>query len=774
MEVVSLDEYISKEKEMNKPSLSFNLLWLTVQISLAFFVGFLIYSLSLRGWIHHLVGHGLMYDALELVLLVLFSAPFFYLAVYKKLKEKVIRDQEVLDQYEKFRVILETSPLGAYIYGKTGFLYVSPTFCETLGYDVHQFTGKLIEEVPGLDHETIQKVLENANNRFKNISAPGIYSIPAQKADGTTLTLEIRANLSAFQNERIIVGTIDDITDRTKLEMNLRQSESIYKQLFQSSNDSIILFNLEGKIMEINPAGVELLGYRLREDVINKQYLEMIYPDDVVLVSETFSKALLGESVTIDCRVILENQELKTFSVNAMPYYQHNEIAGVFCLARDITEEKTRELTIQRLALQDDLTGLPNRRHFNEVFLSALLKAEKENYNVALIYMDLDRVKAVNDNLGHMTGDELLKQVGARFKETLRGKGMIARVGGDEFAVILPDYQVLSEVTKTANELLESLMNPFLLNYHYIRVNTSIGVALFPENGQSVKTLLQASDTAMYFAKNQGGNRIQFYDSAMDIRNEEDFYLEHDLALAIEKEEFFLVYQPKVDGETQEIRAAEALVRWKHPAKGVISPAKFIPIAEKTGLIVQLGEWVLREACRQAKEWQKKGIPPLRMAVNISGVQFKQLNVSKLIREILEKTELEAKWLEIEITESVLMDQDEFTTLGLSELKAMGVYISLDDFGTGYSSMKYLNKFRLNALKIDRAFISKINEREEQASITKAILQLGHALGMHVLAEGVETEEELDFLREIGIDELQGYLLSKPLTTSEFENFIKV
>lgn len=562
------------------------------------------------------------------------------------------------------------------------------------------------------------------------------------------------------------------ISERLKLEADLHQSERMLRQLFESTNDNIILVDIKGLVKEINTVGLNLIGAK-REEAIGKPYPRIFHPDDDPVVAQAMKTVLTGEPTVFECRSFNLNSEVRRFVVNAMPYYENKEIAGVFCLSRDVTEQNKQHETIRQLAYNDYLTGLPNRRFFNDEYVTALNKAVEQNGQVALLYLDLDRLKAINDNLGHATGDELLKQVSIRFRNVINERGFLARIGGDEFTVILDNYNSLTEVTEIVDEIIACLKEPILLNYLHIRASVSIGIAFFPEHGSDATTLFQVADTAMYQAKYYGGNQYRFYNPAFDTNSAEEFYLEHDLALAIQKQEFILEYQPKVDCETLYIRGVEALVRWNHPIKGVISPGKVIPIAEKTGLIAKLGEWVLRETCKQAKEWQENGFPPFRIAVNVSPVQIKHHDLASLVGKILNETGLDAKWLEIEITEGIFLEKHEIITQRLTQLKELGVYISLDDFGTGYSSMQYLKKFRVNGLKIDRAFINHVNEQPEQASITKAILQLGHGLGMHVLAEGVETEEELEFLRGIGVDEIQGYKISKPLSTIDFEIFMK-
>lgn len=753
---------------MGQPTLSINYTRLLIQGIAAFIVGFFLHHLLLESWIHTNLQPGLLQYLFDIFSSILFTAPFFYIAVYRDFKKKAIKDQYILDQYEKFRTILEGSTVGAFIYDEDGFVYVSPKFCRKLGYRSKDFIGKTFSEIPLLTKETQELVTRNVKSRMSGIPVQDLYVVEAKKKDQTKVFLEVRANASPYRNRRMIIGSVIDVTDRLKLETSLRQSEHMYRQLFESNMDAVMLIDKNGIVIEANPMTEVNSGFA-REELVGKPFPEIIHSDDLARIVKEFEKVVLGESIQTECRSIHKTGEEKFYHINAFPFYENGHITGGFCLCRDITNEKKQEKTIQRLAYHDFLTGLPNRHYFTKEFKFILSMAAREDQNVALLYMDLDRVKAVNDNLGHTAGDELLKEVTKRFEQACEGKGVIARIGGDEFTVLLPFYESLTQVTDLANDILISLSEPVHIGNHPIHAKTSVGISLYPHHGDNMEKLIQAADIAMFQAKHLGGNQYQFFDSSNNNKSEEYFHLEHDLIKAVKNDEFFLEYQPKMDGKTLEIRATEALIRWNHPKKGLISPSEFIPLAEETGLIVQIGEWVLREACIQVKEWERKGYPNVRMAVNVSAVQFRQVDMATLIENILKEFSLKPSSLEIEITEGTLIEDNDFITSGIKRLKKLGVYNSLDDFGTGYSSMNYLKQFRLHSLKIDKSFVSNVDQQPELASIVKAIVQLAHGLGMQVVAEGVETENELQFLRNERIDEVQGFILSGPLPASGME-----
>ena len=452
-----------------------------------------------------------------------------------------------------------------------------------------------------------------------------------------------------------------------------------------------------------------------------------------------------------------------------------DEVLG---LVRDISERKRTEEQIRRLAYCDSLTGIPNRQAFLETLERELLRSKEHDKKFAVLFMDLDAFKRINDTLGHDVGDHLLKVVSERLRETIRpsdlvlraehefesssGGSNLARLGGDEFTILIPDLERVEDALNVAHRVKEAMRRPFMIEGHEIFVTASIGISLYPEDGEDCNSLLKYADTAMYHAKNCGKNNAKLYSSSLTMEIMSHVKMEVGLRKALQNNELYLLYQPQIDVPSTQIVGVEALVRWRHPERGIISPTEFIPLAEETGLIVPIGEWVLRTACNQAKAWQSDGGRAIRMAVNLSAKQFKDENLMQIVLSALADTGLDARLLELELTEGTLMDDARATMVTLEQLRGIGVYLSIDDFGTGYSSMNYLKRFDVRALKIDKSFIAGLPQDTENAAITRAIIAMAHGLKMVVVAEGVETDEQLLMLEEYGCDMAQGYFLGHP------------
>jgi len=428
---------------------------------------------------------------------------------------------------------------------------------------------------------------------------------------------------------------------------------------------------------------------------------------------------------------------------------------------------------LRHLATHDALTGLPNRVLLDDRLQQAIAHAGRDMRSFAVLVCDLDRFKLINDSLGHRAGDELLQEVARRLSAVVRTADTVARFGGDEFVLIGTSIADDEEAADLAARVMHVLQAPVRIAAIDIHTSPSIGIAIYPDDGETVQALLAHADAAMYFAKQNGRGNFRRYVAGMHAGTEDRVQLESDLYAAVTGKQFELYYQPKVDTQTGEVRSAEALIRWVHPTRGVVSPAEFIPLAEECGLIGAIGGWVIREACRQARAWQIDGVPTLRVSVNLSASQFRDSGLVDSIRRALDDAGLQARYLEVELTESAVMSDPEQSIAILEQLSAMGVLVSVDDFGTGYSSMSYLRRFPIDKLKIDRVFINEIVSRPEDASIVRAIVSLAHSLRLKVVAEGVETPAQLDFLKTTGCDEYQGYHFSRPLPAAEFERLIR-
>jgi diguanylate cyclase (GGDEF)-like protein len=451
----------------------------------------------------------------------------------------------------------------------------------------------------------------------------------------------------------------------------------------------------------------------------------------------------------------------------------HGDGHGVARALRQAIERKRAELNLQRLAHYDSLTGLANRTLFHNRLEYALANATRRQSCVALMVLDLDRFKAVNDTLGHQAGDRLLTLAAERLGHCVRESDTIARLGGDEFTIILENLGGADEPRVVARKILDVMAKPFVLEGQDVYVTPSIGITLFPYDDDNVDGLLKNADAAMYQVKANGRNGYQFFTAGMNERAVERIRIESGLRQAIDRNEFVLHYQPKVNLQSGRMQGVEALVRWQRPGAGTVSPAEFIPVAEDTGLIIPIGEWVLRKALAQTRIWVDNGLPVCRLAVNICARQFRQGDVAAMISDALRQSGLDGSYLEVEITESVLMEDTDATVVTLQRLKELGVSIAIDDFGTGYSSLNYLKRFPIDTLKIDRSFVSDIPYDQDDAVITRAIIGLAHNLRRSVIAEGVETHEQVRFLRENDCDEAQGYLFSAPINTMQMTGYLE-
>jgi len=523
---------------------------------------------------------------------------------------------------------------------------------------------------------------------------------------------------------------------------------------------------------------------RVAPSVFHKLLLGSVHADDKQAFEMAVQKAVEGEASDISFKACLPNGQEKTILMHLDSSSEPIESSQrIFGTIQDISEQRRAEESIRQLAYYDSITGLPNRDLFKEHLSMALHHAGRNNEKVAVMFLDLDKFKRVNDSLGHEAGDKLLKTISERLSESVRSSDLaardvgemgmsLARLGGDEFTVMLSGLHDVKHVELVAQRVLNRIAEPMMLSGNRVSVSSSIGIAIYPEDGEDIDTLLKNADAAMYEVKSQGRNAICFYDDALRKQSYHRVQLESELHEAMEKDQLVLFYQPKVDAVTCEVLAFEALIRWIHPERGMIPPMDFIPVAEESGLIIPMGKWVIEAACRQHQAWRKAGYPAVSISVNLSAHQFADKGLLDAIREILKATDMSAQYLEFEITETVLMRDADTALAILNAMKEMGLKVSIDDFGTGYSSISYLKHFPADVLKIDRAFVKDLPDDEQDATITNAIILLAKALNLGIVAEGVETKAQLEWLRDKGCDQIQGYLFSPPVPADKAETML--
>jgi diguanylate cyclase (GGDEF)-like protein/PAS domain S-box-containing protein len=575
---------------------------------------------------------------------------------------------------------------------------------------------------------------------------------------------------------RITAEMFANVIERKSSHQALKQNEDKFKELFNNAIDGIFIYELSeegipGKFIEVNDVACSKLGYS-REELLKMTPLDIAAPETVSEIEKTIKKLLNNTNLTYEKIHMTKNGQKIPIEINAH-IFNWNKQKVVQSIARDITDRKRAEETIRRQAYYDVLTNLPNRTLFKDRLEQGMKNAHHNKQMLAVMVLDLDRFKNINETLGHLLGDKLLVAVSERLLGVLHENETIARFGGDEFALLLPQLTQIEDATDHAQKIIELLAAPFKLNEHELHVTTSIGVSFYPDDGESSELVLKNAETAMYRAKDQGRNNYQLYASGMNVSAFKQLLMENSLRRALEKEEFVVYYQPQISLTTQKVIGAEALVRWQHPDLGLVFPNEFIGLAEETGLIVPIGEWIIKKVCEQSKKWQADGFEKMCIGVNLSARQFQQLNLVSTIAKIIADTGLDPQCLGLEVTESIAMKNADFTIAALNEFKKMKIHLSLDDFGTGYSSLSYLKRFPLETLKIDRSFVRDITTDPNDAAIVNAVVALAHSLKLDVVAEGVETEGQLTFLKNHQCDSVQGYIYSHPLSEINFLKFIK-
>lgn len=694
----------------------------------------------------------------------------------RKLAEEALRESE-----SKYSTIVEKGNDGIVILQDGILKFANSKMRELTG-----FTHEEVKESPFLRFVSLQYrdlVMKRYKKRVAGQNVPSKYEIEIISKSGRIIPVEINASYIDYEGRPADMAIVRDISERKLSERALQESEEKYSSLFKHSNDAIFLYDLDGNIIDINQRVLEQFEYARAEIMALK--ISELHPEDAQGVFEAAFRKLSSDGfVNFEIDFRKKNGDLFSAEVSASLF----EVGGkkvIQEIVRDITDRKRAVEQIVYMAYHDTLTDLPNRHLLKDRLRQALESARHYKRLVAVLFLDLDNFKLINDTLGHDFGDILLQKVSGRLVRYLRRSDSVgrpgtefpettvARLGGDEFTILLTEITNIKDAAKVSQRLIDLFKEPFTIKGHEVFITTSIGISVYPYDGDTVDDLLKNADTAMYDAKSQGRNNYQFYRESLNITTAERLALENSLRKAMDRNEFELFYQPQFDTNNRQIIGAEALIRWIHPEKGMLLPKYFIPLAEDTGLIIPIGTWILQTACAQNVAWQSAGFAPVTITVNISNVQFRQSNFVETIQDALSDTGLDPRYLELEISESIVMKPTENIFATLQHLKALGVQIAIDDFGTGYSSLSNLKRFPIDKLKIDRSFIRDLFANADERSIVSAIIAVAHNLNLKVIAEGVETEQQLAFVKDRGSDGIQGFLLGLPMPAASFEAILK-
>lgn len=663
-----------------------------------------------------------------------------------------------------FLTLIDQSPVGIYILGGNYFTYVNAHLASLLGYSKEELTDKSISLDKIIHVEDYIEVKKNIVKRTSGYTEPSRYKLRLMKKDGRFIYAEVHTSASKINGEITMFGTVIDMTVTVSAEIRLQETMEKYESLFYNSPDAIFTLDEKGMLIDVNPASESLTGYS-KDEILKMSLDSFVIAEDLPHTISQFEKAMIG--ISSNSEVGIKRKDGRTIYINGthFPMKVNGQITGVYGIAKDITRKKLLDAQLEQLAFYDPLTSLPNRKLFEDR-LSQLIKLSIDGrQQFAVLMIDVNRFKLINDSFNHQIGDEFLIQFALRLKQTIRKTDTISRLAGDQFTILLPDISK-EKVVQLAALINEDIKrNTFNIEGHLIKVTVCIGIAFNNGEDTSASELIRNADTAIYHTKKSKRNGYTIYSEELDLKAAQKRMIEQDLQNAIRNNEFELYYQPIKDLKTNKLMSVEALIRWHHPKMGLISPDLFIPVAEESGQIISLGEWVLQTACTQLKKWQELDVFNIKISVNISTKQLMQDNFVSIVLDTIEKASIDAKWLELEVTESILLEDIELIKGSLIKLKEAGITISIDDFGTGYTSLNYLREFPFDKVKIDRSFIGDINSDLNGKRITSAIISLAHSLNMLVIAEGIEDEVQLNYLKSEGCDAGQGYYFSRPLPT---------
>ncbi|MBN1664540.1 MAG: PAS domain S-box protein [Deltaproteobacteria bacterium] len=703
------------------------------------------------------------------------GSPKGFRGITRDVTERMRMEEALRQSEERYRTIIESIEDGYVEVDLAGnWTFVNDVICEHMKYPR--------EELIGMDFHKLhtEKSAKNTTKAFINVYQTGkplkSLEIEGVRKDGTIGDYELSVSLMKDANGQSIGFRCisRDITERKKMEEDLRHSEERYRSIIEQMADGYFEADFEGRICFVNDAECRNLGYT-REEIVGKAADLFMDETSLLALIQVFREVYRTKNPVTAYDVEITKKDgtkgIHEISVSLIQNAQ-GEPLGFRGIARDITERKLAEAQIEYLATHDGLTGLPNRTMFSHLLNQTIRSAKRYKKQFAVMFIDLDRFKIINDTLGHEAGDQLLKEMAARFRQSLRAMDVVARLGGDEFVIMIEEVSDNQQIATVAHKILSIAIKPITVMGEECRVTASIGISTYPKDGEDEQTLLKNADIAMYFAKEEGKNNFQFFSKDIKPQSIERLSLETHLRFALERNELSLAYQAKLDFKTNAITGVEALLRWNNPILGSITPTQFIPVAEETGTIVPIGRWVLKTACAQNVAWQRKGLPPVCMAVNLSLRQLTDENLLEDIEKALKDSGMSPNLLELEITESMVMHNPIRMIGVISKIKNLGVRLALDDFGTGYSSLAQIKHFPIDTLKVDRSFVRNIPDDEEDRAIIEAIIAMGKTLSLTIVAEGVETQAQNNFLKYHSCDEMQGFYFSKPIMPDQFADLL--
>jgi|GEM_PF-6894988 len=668
--------------------------------------------------------------------------------------------------------LIECSAVPIIIINAQGeILRINPVFTRVLGWNTDDIIHKeLIHFIPYPSKYLYKKVI----SALESGNLPLSEKLFITTKNGNSITFDfnfksLRGNDNSLKGLTIFL----EAPPNPPYSHTLKENEEKYRIVIEHSTDLITIVDTTGHILYTSPSVEKTLNYQFKEQLEGALYFNFIHFDDRNEVKAKFLNIVTnGKPEVAIFRLLDSTGQSLWMEGKAFPTYNdEGEITRIVCIQRDITVRKKYEEELKSFAYYDALTGLPNKRLLMDQLYQRLDEQNNKPQHLALVCLDIYRFKYINDSLGIHSGDIILQLLAGRLVENLQKNELVARLNGDDFIIVLSHHNHQNLVQRII-EIHQLFEQPFLIHENELRIGVSMGIAFYGMDGNSAEVLLKNADRAKMAAKLKGKNQYAFYHANMDHKNYEKLKLENELYQALINKDFQLYYQPIIDVQTGNIVSGEALLRWEHPTLGDISPSEFIPIAEETGLILPIGEWVLKEACRQNKLWQQKGYRPIRIAVNFSARQFLQHHLLESVEQILKDINMDPSWLEIELTESTIIQDEEAVIDMIEKFKSMGIHVSIDDFGTGFASLSYLKKYRVNTLKIDRSFVKDIHFKTENAAITTAMIHLAEQLKMDVIAEGVDSMSDYLFLKDIATTKVQGYFIHKPLPPREFEKVL--